>query len=644
MNDAGGLWKLNNEKQILEHRQPILQNGKKFSGRFDKILFYGTHYAWCIGSSGLFQYDLTTNRLRKIYYPAFSTDLFGSNWINDIIRLNDGSYLFSTYCGLYRINMKEKKFIIEPFSELNKKKYTSFAALYQDENGVLYVKDGEDFLYVLMKSKESEEYSILKVISFLPVINQFYFDKATNYLLLATSHGLFQMDRNNYSLKKFTSGIPVPFLSISSMMRANKKLWLFGDKGLFCWDERNNTARTFTVEDGLPSNEFNLSALNFSSTGECIAATTNGLVSFFPDRIHDTIYPPLAQLTNIYINDASTAFVPNSQEINKINLEYDQNTFSFDFSPIAFQNAGECRFQYKLEGFDEHWIESGTKRYTRYSNIPPGKYLFQLQVIDANGRISPHKKTLEIEIAKAFWQTNIFEAAMLGLILFGMWLVLKWYLNIKIRKQKREFEKQQAIEKERTRIATDMHDDLGAGLSKIKYLSESIQLKKGNDEAVKNEVKKIASYSDEMVEKMGEIVWALNEKNDTLADLIAFTRSYAVEYLSNQGIQCIFCAPEILSVLFVTGETRRNIFLSVKESLHNVVKHSHANTVSINITIDKNLQVIIHDNGIGINKNHIRPFSNGLSNIKKRMEELKGNCEFENKAGTSVILNVPFHE
>ena len=92
-------------------------------------------------------------------------------------------------------------------------------------------------------------------------------------------------------------------------------------------------------------------------------------------------------------------------------------------------------------------------------------------------------------------------------------------------------EKQQAIEKERTRIATDMHDDLGAGLSRIKFLSETIGIKKQQQQPIEEEISKIRDYTHEMIDKMGEIVWALNEKNDSLSDLLSYTRSYAVEYL-----------------------------------------------------------------------------------------------------------------
>ena len=142
---------------------------------------------------------------------------------------------------------------------------------------------------------------------------------------------------------------------------------------------------------------------------------------------------------------------------------------------------------------------------------------------------------------------------------------------------------------------------------------------------------------------MGEIVWALNEKNDTLADLVAYARSFAVEYLANHNIQCEANTPLNLPGTFITGEMRRNIFLSVKECLHNVVKHSGATSVHFTIQLEKKMQIVIHDNGKGIDWNNLRPYSNGLQNIQKRMDEIKGKADFLNEGGTKVLLSVPIN-
>ncbi len=573
-------------------------------------------------------------------YPVLSTDLFGSNWVMDIIRLNDQSHLFSTFSGLYRMTSKNGDYDIHPFSELNKKNFISFAALYQDEAGRIYIKDVGDHLYVLKSSNEQSDDTVIQSIQFLPQVNQFYVDTANNLLLLATNFGLYQLKRDDHSLKKIDFKPAPPFLSISSFVKTDKKFWLFGEKGLFCFDEKKNTARTFTVEDGLPANDFNPSAIIFSSN-ESIAGTTNGLVSFSPNKLQDNIYPPLVQLTNIYINDILTGFVPNPQETNNISLLYHQNTFSFDFAPITFQNATECSFEYKLQGYDQDWISSGNARYTRYSKIPPGKYTFQLRAIDVNGIISPYTKTLDIEIAKAFWQTTLFRVAMLLIVLLSAWLLLKWYLQHRIRKHKLEFEKQKAVEKERTRIATDMHDDLGAGLSRIKFLSETIGIKKQQQLPIEDDITKIKEYSHEMIDKMGEIVWALNEKNDSLSDLLSYTRAYAVDYLSQSGIHCKADIMENIPDTFVSGEFRRNIYLTVKEALHNIVKHAKAKNVMITITANQQLHVSIKDDGTGFENKNIRPFSNGISNMQKRMAEIKGDFTIITKPGTSIILTAP---
>ena len=217
----------------------------------------------------------------------------------------------------------------------------------------------------------------------------------------------------------------------------------------------------------------------------------------------------------------------------------------------------------------------------------------------------------------------------------------RFYYRRKMEKQKIVLEKQQAIEKERTRIATDMHDDLGAGLSRIKFLSETIGIKKQQQQPIEEEITKIREYSHEMIDKMGEIVWALNEKNDSLSDLLSYTRSYAVEYLSQNGILCTVSLPDQLSSAFVSGEFRRNVFLAVKEILHNVVKHSQANMVNMDIGVNHELTIRVHDDGTGFERNNVRPFSNGLTNIEKRMKDIGGGVEINSANGTAVKLKIP---
>jgi signal transduction histidine kinase/ligand-binding sensor domain-containing protein len=639
--EAPGFWRLDKEFKIRAHKIPLLENGTNFNGYLNKLLFDKHGNIWCGTNKGLYKYNIPTNTMHPVKYELISDEVQGSIWIKGMIWLKDSSIIFSTYAGLYHVTNISGDPVVKPISFLRPGSYLGFEALFQDKNNFIYIKSINDSLYILKPVDSGKSFKLFKSVHLMPDVNYFFSEKNDSLIYIATNFGLYHINNNNFSLEKESCDNKLSFIDIRSVFKKDNKLWVFGEKGLYLFDEKSRQGRTYTVEDGLPSNEFSFSPLVFNSDQRCIAGTANGLVSFFPNQLQGSISPPGVQLTGIYVNDILHASTPNSNEIKKIKLSFKQNTFSFDFSTIAFHHIADCNFEYKLEGYDEDWIKSGTAHYTRYSKIPPGSYTFNIRVIDPLGKVSPFTKTLEIQIAKPFWQTNFFKATALVLILIIGWLLSKWYFSFKIRKQKVEFEKQQLVEKERTRIATDMHDDLGAGLSRIKFLSQSILNKKIKDEVIKTELEKITSFSDEMSEKMGEIVWALNEKNDTLADLIAYTRSYAVEYLANHNIQCEADTPSNLPGTFITGEMRRNIFLSVKECLHNIVKHAGATRVCFSVQLNGAIKIVIHDDGKGIDWSNQRSFSNGLQNIHKRMKEINGKANFANEKGTKVSLTIP---
>jgi signal transduction histidine kinase/ligand-binding sensor domain-containing protein len=637
-----GIWVLDKNLTVISRKYPLLENGAKFQGYTNKLLFDpDNNNVWYATNKGLFIYNIPSNRLRPVKYQLLSGELMGSNWINDIIRLKDHSIIFSTFAGLYRVTRESGQLVVKPFTTLNQEDFIGYRSMFQDEEGFVYVKGMSDMLYILQPNNSTNEYELKKRINFSPRVNYYFYNKEEKLTYLATTDGLYfintknlQAEKKRYNNKAFSS-------NISSVFKKDGRYWVFGEKGIHFYDEKNNSGRTFTTEDGLPTNEFSPSALVYTPDGRCIAGSSNGLVSFFPGEPQHPIYPPGVQLTKIYVNDIADSSFVNADEIKTLELSYRENTFSFDFAPISYHHAADCSFEYKLEGYDDDWIKSGPANYTRYSKIPPGNYVFNLRVMDITGKTSPFTKAIEIRVARAFWQTWLFKALALASILLVAWLVSKWYLNQRIRKQKQEFEKQQAIERERTRIATDMHDDLGAGLSRIKFISQSISHKKPVDDTIKTELEKITVYSDEMSEKMGEIVWALNEKNDTLADLIAYTRSYAIEYLAHHHIACRANTPLGLPGNFIPGEMRRNIFLSVKECLHNIVKHAGATCVNFTVELGHTIRITIHDNGRGIDWDNKRAFSNGLQNIRQRMNDVNGDVNFSNEQGTKVLLTIP---
>jgi signal transduction histidine kinase len=191
-----------------------------------------------------------------------------------------------------------------------------------------------------------------------------------------------------------------------------------------------------------------------------------------------------------------------------------------------------------------------------------------------------------------------------------------------------------------------MHDDLGAGLSRIKFLSETIGIRKQQHLPIEEEITNIRKYSHEMIDKMGEIVWALNERNDSLSDLLSYTRSYAVEYLLQAGIHASVDTPDELPPLHVGGEFRRNVYLTTKEALHNIIKHAQAEHVIIRMAISSphTLGISITDDGVGFCPTTVKTSGNGLRNMRQRITDLGGALSIQKNdhgPGTTISLSLP---
>lgn len=212
--------------------------------------------------------------------------------------------------------------------------------------------------------------------------------------------------------------------------------------------------------------------------------------------------------------------------------------------------------------------------------------------------------------------------------------------DLLLRQQELIIDKQKAIELERSRIASEMHDDIGSGLTTIKYLSDrAISHVQNPDD--RRQIEKIASQSSDLVRSMSEIIWAMNSRFDTLDSLLAYIRHYASGYLDEYNIELGWTqSDDLLQVCSLNGVTRRNVFLAFKECLHNVVKHAHASKVTVLAqSSDNGVRICIHDNGQGFDPELVRSHGNGIYNMQKRMEQIGGEASFStSKEGTQVSL------
>ncbi|MFN8154649.1 MAG: tetratricopeptide repeat protein [Bacteroidia bacterium] len=232
----------------------------------------------------------------------------------------------------------------------------------------------------------------------------------------------------------------------------------------------------------------------------------------------------------------------------------------------------------------------------------------------------------------------------LGLIV----LLLIIYFRTRIARQKvtalqkdMEVKELMAREDERSRLAADMHDDLGAGLSTIRMISELAMQK--NAEEVKQDIRRISTRSEELVESMRQMIWAMSNNSNSLEDLVVYIRGYTRQYLDDHDVQVEFIIPDLIPQMQVTGPVKRNLFLVVKEILHNVIKHSGAKKIRLEMFIsDHSFSIIIADDGKGIQATTQNRFGNGLKNIERRMKEILGEVRIEGEEGTTVTLRLNF--
>ena len=213
---------------------------------------------------------------------------------------------------------------------------------------------------------------------------------------------------------------------------------------------------------------------------------------------------------------------------------------------------------------------------------------------------------------------------------------------LKLGAEKQIFETKIAVlnaqQEERNRISADMHDDLGAGVTAIRLFSELAKRRLGKDTIP--EIEKISSSANELLNNMNTIIWTMNSSNDSFGNMVAYIRSYALEYFENTGVNCIVHVDTDLPDFPVNGEIRRNVFLVIKEALNNILKHAKATEVSLALKKDKTgISLFIQDNGIGIDFDNLRMFGSGLKNMKERMTKSSIEFSIENKNGTLVTLH-----
>jgi two-component sensor histidine kinase len=333
------------------------------------------------------------------------------------------------------------------------------------------------------------------------------------------------------------------------------------------------------------------------------------------------------KLLNNYVSLDSLLSLPG------IRLNNNQNTFSIYFSTLSYLDREKLTYYYKMTGIDKEWIKAERQNVINYSLLPPGKYRFEVYCENIDGSRSKNITSLGLYIKPPFYRTYWFISLLILLVSMGIYLVHRLRVN-----------KLLAVEKLRTRVARDLHDDMGSTLSTINILSSMAKSRINIDPVKTTEyIGKISDNSQRMMDAMDDIVWSIKPTNDTMQKVVARMREFANSVLEAKEIDLRFLVDERIMDVKLNMEQRRDLFLIFKEAVNNAAKYSKAANVTIHIGLhSKRMVMQVADDGTGFDP--LRADNgNGLANMQKRAGLLGGRLHIQSKQeqGTKVILNIP---
>jgi ligand-binding sensor domain-containing protein/signal transduction histidine kinase len=470
------------------------------------------------------------------------------------------------------------------------------------------------------------------------------FDDGANYWIATMGGGLNKVGKASGHFSYLTTRDGLSSNAIYTLIpQDDSVLWLGTVNGLSRFSLRNSGFRSFDVNDGMTANEFNMSSKFMNEEGEIFMATISSVISFKPGELGSVGLNPGIHLSRIrkngrYVSDSLAAMV-NTDRI--IEYNYGDDIY-LEYSPMAFFGNNNYSLKYKVEGEgqDGEWKEGEAGYMIPLVKHEPGNYRLSVQIFENPGMRPSPVWEMRMTVVPPFQKTVAFRLIAAGLFLLAAFLAIRSYILRRLKRQRMDFEQQQLIEKERSRISSELHDDIGGGLTAIRLMSEMVKDSEADEER-RGIFLKISNASNELVQKMNEIVWALNVNQDDLPSLIAYTRRFSVSYLDDMGIRAYVTVPEDIPDMRVTGVNRRHIFLLVKEALNNLVKHSGATEAEIQFIIDGTLRILIRDNGRGFFPASGKRQGNGLANMEKRAAMMGGRFAISGDAGTTVSFTIP---
>ena len=464
--------------------------------------------------------------------------------------------------------------------------------------------------------------------------------------------GLFRLEGNN--LREWTwekDGLPSNhFFSMQADGAGN--LWFGSENGIVGYarkallDYQPGNAPPVpwrvTQADGLPDKVCSggsQPAVARSADGKLWFPDGSALVVFDPATLprHPQTWPPTIEEVRV---DGQLMPPPTTAPFS---IHSGVRSLEFYFTSPNILSPNHLCFSYRLEGLDKDWVEAGSRRSAQYSRLPPGEYVFRVKVCDNYGVWNKQQAGLTLMVIPQVWETRWFQMSLALGLLGSAGLAARQLERNRTRRRLVTLERERALERERSRIARDIHDDLGASLTEVALLGDMAGDNSGSPDELREQTRKISTAAREMTQSLEAIVWAVRPENDSLHSLVEYMNRRTDELFEKMPRQYEFIAPSELPDGSIHAEVRHNVFLAYKEALTNSVKYAQASMVRIELACDDmECRIMIADNGRGFDSGAVRAGGTGLKNMRQRMEEIGGWFELESRPGFGTTVRLYF--
>jgi signal transduction histidine kinase/ligand-binding sensor domain-containing protein len=458
---------------------------------------------------------------------------------------------------------------------------------------------------------------------------------------IATSTGLHAL---NLSFEPITNVLPDVlneeyFYSLAT--DKNGRLWISSNVGLLCFNPATNILNSFTERHGLQGNEFNTRCALALTNGNLLFGGVSGLNIFNPDEIFPDSHAPVPVIE--WVKNAGKEIIISNIELPYIELQQSELALQIKLLMLNVTASERNQFAFALfNGGDTTWSDLGTNRDLFLQSVATGSYSLLGKSANSDGVWSNPVELLKLKITPPFYFTWWFVLIVAGLLGLFIFTVTYLYLNQINERKLAALRTQQEKDAMRQRIADDIHDDLGAGLTRLTLMTRQIGV--SNDQNP-GQLNKISEMTQDLTETLRQVVWAMKPEFDSVSGLFAGINSYAHEYLSGSGINLQVNLPE--KDVHLNPIQRQTAMLVLKESLNNILKHSRAKRVIVSLKItDSQLAMSIEDDGIGFDSDGVNAMSNGLSSMTRRAGEAKGDIKIFSAVGgpTRVLLTLDLNQ